>query len=76
MFSAGKLMNADDVIIGLLTDGKLLFSRAAKALNITPVEFVKLLNSRGIVLLRPSADEIQRELEAAACRTPAMLAKK
>ena len=69
-------MNADDVIIGLLTDGKLLFSGAARALNMTPVEFVKLLDSRGIVLLRPTADEIQRELEAAACRTRTMLAKK
>jgi predicted HTH domain antitoxin len=68
-------MNAEDVIIGLLIDGKLLFSSAARALNMTPVEFVKLLGSRGIVMLRPAADEIQRELEGAACRTRIMPAK-
>jgi len=69
-------MNGEDVIIGLLTDGKLLCSDAAKALNMTPVEFVKLLNSRGIVLLRPTADEIQRELEDAVSRTRKLVAGK
>ena len=76
MFGAGKLMDGEDVIIGLLTDGKLLCSGAARALNMTPVEFVKLLDSRGILLLRTTADEIQRELERAACRTRIMLTKK
>ena len=74
--SAGELMNGEDVIIGLLTDGKLLCSDAARALHMTPVAFVKLLNSREIVLLRPTADEMQRELEDAASRTGRMAAGK
>jgi hypothetical protein len=40
-------MNGPDVIIGLVADGKLLCSGAARQLNMTPVEFIKLLNSRG-----------------------------
>jgi Uncharacterised protein family (UPF0175) len=51
-------------IIGLVADGKLLCSSAARVLNMTPAEFVQLLNSYGFMLLRPTADELQRELEA------------
>jgi len=69
-------MNGQHVIIGLVADGKLLCSGAARALNMTPVEFIKLLNSRGITLFRPTADEVQRALEGAALRTEMIAAKK
>jgi hypothetical protein len=61
-------VNNPEVIIGLVVDSKLLCSSAARALHMTPAEFTKLLNSHGIVVLRPTADETQRELEAAAIR--------
>jgi hypothetical protein len=69
-------MSDQDVIIGLVANGKLLCSGAARALNMTPVEFIKLLNSRGITLLRPTEDEVQRVLEGAAFRTEMIAAKK
>jgi hypothetical protein len=69
-------MNGQDVIIGLVADGKLLCSSAAHALNMTTDEFIKLLNSRGITLLRPTADEVQRALEGAAFRTRIMAGDK
>ena len=69
-------MDRQEVIIGLVADGKLLCSGAAQALNMTPVAFAKLLNSHGIRLLKPTADEIQRELESAAFRARIMLAEK
>ena len=63
-------------IIGLVADGKLLCSGAARALNMTPVEFVQLLNSNGFMLLRPTAEELQRELEATESRTQLTPAEK
>ena len=69
-------MDRQEENIGLVVDGKLLWSGAARALNMTPVAFAKLLNSRGILLLKPTADEIQRELESAAFRARIMLAEK
>jgi hypothetical protein len=65
-------MDDKEAIIGLVAAGKLLSSGAARVLNMTPVEFVQLLNSHGITLLRPTADELQQELEGAASRTQMM----
>jgi hypothetical protein len=62
-------MDDQEAIIGLVADGKLLCSGAARALNMAPAELLELLNDYGIVSFRPTADELQGELEAAACRT-------
>ena len=65
-------MDDQDAIIGLVADGKLMCSAAARALNWTPFEFAQLLKTHGITLLRPTADELQEELEFAASRTQMM----
>jgi len=62
-------MDGKEAVIDLVADGKLPCFAAARALTMTPVEFAALLNSRGIMVLRPTADELQRELEAAESRT-------
>ena len=64
-----KVMDREEAVIDLVADGKLPCFAAARALTMTPVEFAALLNSRGIVVLRLTADELQRELEAAESRT-------
>jgi hypothetical protein len=58
-----------EAIIGLVADGKLTCSGAARALNLSPPELLELLNDHGIVSFRPTADELQEELEAAAGQT-------
>jgi hypothetical protein len=64
-----KVMDDQEALIGLVADGKLLCSRAARALNVAPAELLELLNDHAIVSLGPTADERQAELEAAAFRT-------
>jgi hypothetical protein len=67
-------VNNLEVIISLVVDSKLPCSSAARALHMTPAEFAKLLNSHGIVVLKPTPDETQRELEAAAAFAARMTA--
>jgi hypothetical protein len=64
-----KAIDGQEAIIRLVADGKLLCSGAARALNMAPAELLNLLNDHDIVLLTPTADELQAELEAAALRT-------
>jgi hypothetical protein len=61
-------MNDQEAIIGLVADGRLPCSGAARALHVSPAELLELLNEHGIMSLRLTADELQRELEAAAFR--------
>jgi hypothetical protein len=62
-------MNDQEAIIGLVADGRLPCCGAARDLHVSLAELVDLLNHHGIVSLRLTADELQRELEAAASRT-------
>jgi len=65
-------MAGQEAVIALVADGMMLCSGAARALNMAPVEFVELLNSHGFMLIRPDANELQGELEAAESRTQLM----
>ena len=64
-----KVMEDQEAIIALIADGKLPCSGAARALNMAPAAPMELLNDHGIVSFRPTADELQQELEVAAFRT-------
>ena len=52
------------LVLSLFTDGHISSGRAARLLNITRVEFLALLRSRGIAYINYTPDELKDEFEA------------
>jgi predicted HTH domain antitoxin len=52
------------MVLSLFTDERISSGKAARLLNITRVDFLKLLKKRGIAFIDYSADEMTEELAA------------
>ena len=52
------------LVFSLFSDGKISSGKAGKLLGITRIEFIQLLNTRGIAFINYDKDEIKEELEA------------
>ncbi len=52
------------LVLALFTDGHISSGKAARLLNITRVEFLALLRSRGIAYINYTPDELHDEFEA------------
>lgn len=53
------------VVLSLFTEGHVSSGKAARLLNLSRVEFLALLRSRGIAYLNYSPDELDEEFAAA-----------
>ena len=53
------------LVLSLFTDGHVSSGRAARLLNITRVQFLALLRSRGIAYIRYTPEEVREEIDAA-----------
>lgn len=52
------------LVFSLFADGKISSGRAGKLLGISRLDFIKLLQTRGIVFVNFTEDEISEELNA------------
>ncbi len=52
------------LVLSLFSEGHISSGKAARLLNITRVEFLALLRSRGIAYVNYSPDELNEEFEA------------
>jgi predicted HTH domain antitoxin len=52
------------LVLSLFTDGHVSSGKAARLLNITRVEFLALLRSRGIAYINYTPEELDEEFEA------------
>jgi len=52
------------LVFSLFSEGKISSGKAGKLLDITRVEFIQLLQTRGIALINYTEDEIKEELES------------
>ncbi len=52
------------LVLSLFTEGHISSGKAARLLNITRVEFLALLRSRGIAYVNYTADELNEEFDA------------
>jgi predicted HTH domain antitoxin len=52
------------LVFSLFSEGKISSGKAGKLLGMTRLEFIQLLNTRGIAFINYSEDEIKEELEA------------
>ena len=52
------------LVISLFTEGHISSGKAARLLNMTRVEFLALLRTRGIAYINYTADELEEEFEA------------
>jgi predicted HTH domain antitoxin len=52
------------LVFSLFSEGKISSGKAGKLLGITRVEFIQLLQTRGIAFINYTEDEIKEELEA------------
>lgn len=52
------------LVFSLFSDGKISSGKAGKLLGISRLEFIKLLQTRGIAFINFTEDELNEELEA------------
>lgn len=52
------------LVFSLFSEGKISSGKAGKLLGISPLEFIKLLQTRGIAFINFTEDELNEELEA------------
>ena len=52
------------LIFSLFSEGKISSGKAGKLLGISRLEFIKLLQTRGIAFINFTADELNEELDA------------
>ena len=52
------------LVFSLFSEGKISSGKAGKLLGITRLEFIKLLQTRGIAFINFTAEELNEELEA------------
>ena len=52
------------LVFSLFSEGKISSGKAGKLLGISRLEFIKLLQTRGIAFINFTADELNEELEA------------
>lgn len=52
------------LVFSLFSEGKISSGKAGKLLGIPRLEFIKLLQARGIAFINFTADELNEELEA------------
>jgi predicted HTH domain antitoxin len=52
------------LVFSLFSDGKISSGKAGKLLGITRVEFIQLMQTRGIAFINYTEDEIKEELES------------
>jgi predicted HTH domain antitoxin len=52
------------LVLSLFTEGHVSSGKAARLLNITRIEFLALLRSRGVAFINFSPDELNEEFEA------------
>ncbi len=52
------------MVLALFTEGHISSGKAARLLNITRVEFLALLRSRGIAYINYTSEELDEEFEA------------
>ena len=55
---------AEWLVFSLFSEGKISSGKAGKLLGISRVEFIKLLQTRGIAFINFTPDELKEELEA------------
>ncbi len=53
------------LVLSLFTEGHISSGKAARLLNITRIEFLALLRSRGIAYINLTSEELAEEVEAA-----------
>jgi predicted HTH domain antitoxin len=52
------------LVFSLFSEGKISSGKAGKLLDITRIEFIQLLQTRGIAFINYTEDDIKEELEA------------